>query len=42
MIVYVIETCNTIKCVPYANCLYRLSKISGKCKRDITTRIWKM
>ena len=35
MIVYDIETFNTIKCVPYANCIYRLSKISGKNYRDI-------
>ena len=30
MIVIVIETLNAIKCVPYANCINRLSKISGK------------
>ena len=30
MVVYDIEFFNTIKCVPYANCIYRLSKISGK------------
>ena len=36
MIVYDIETFNTIKCVPYANCIYRLSKISGKYYRDIS------
>ena len=35
MIVYDIETFSTIKCVPYANCIYRLSKISGKYYRDI-------
>ena len=38
MIVYVIETFNTIKCVPYANCIYRLSKISGKYYRDISEK----
>ena len=30
MIVYDIETFSTTKCVPYANYIYRLSKISGK------------
>ena len=34
MVVYDIETFNTIKCVPYSNCIYRLSKISGKYNRD--------
>ena len=34
MIVYDIKTFSTIKCVPYANCIYRLSKISGKYYRD--------
>ena len=29
------ETFNTIKCVPYANCIYKPSKISGKNIRDI-------
>ena len=38
MIVYHIETFSTIKCVPYANCIYRLSKISGKCYRDISEK----
>ena len=36
MTVYDIETFSTIKCVPYANCFYRLSKISGKNYRDIS------
>ena len=39
MIVYDKETFSTIKCVPYANCIYRLSKISGntgKYYRDIS------
>ena len=36
MIVYDIETFNTDRSVPYANCIYRLSKISGKFNRDIT------
>ena len=35
MVVYDKETFNTIKCVPYSNCIYRLCKISGKCNRDI-------
>ena len=38
MIVYDIETFNTDRAVPYANCIYRLSKISGKYIRDITER----
>ena len=38
MVVYDIETFSTIKCVPYANCIYRLSKISGKYYRDITEK----
>ena len=38
MVVSDIETFNTIKCVPYANCIYRLSKVSGKCYRDISEK----
>ena len=38
MIVYDIETFSTIKCVPYANCIYRLSKISDKYYRDISEK----
>ena len=38
MVVYDIETSKTIKCVPYANCIYRLSKISGKYHRDISEK----
>ena len=38
MIVYDIETFSTIKCVPYANFNYRLSKISGKYYRDISEK----
>ena len=38
MIVYDMNTFNTIKCVPYSNCMYGLSKISGKNNRDITER----
>ena len=38
MIVYDLETFNTDKAVPYANCIYRLSKISVKYNRDITER----
>ena len=37
-IVYDLETFNTDKTVPYANCIHRLSKISGKYNRDITQR----
>ena len=36
MIVYDSETFSTDKAVPYANCIYRISKISGKNNRDIT------
>ena len=32
------ETFNFIKCVPYAKCIYRLSKISGKFYRDISEK----
>ena len=38
MIVYDLETFNTIECVPYANCIYRLSKISGKYYRGISEK----
>ena len=38
MIVCDIEAYNTIKCVPYDNCIYRLSKISGKYYRDISEK----
>ena len=38
MVVYDVETFNTIKCVPYAKCIYRLSKISGKYYRDISEK----
>ena len=38
MIVYNIETFSTIKCVPYANCIYRLSESSGKFYRDISEK----
>ena len=38
MIVYNLETFNTDKAVPYVNCMYRLSIISGKNIRDITQR----
>ena len=38
MIVYDLETFNTDKVVAYANCIYRLSKISGQQNRDITQR----
>ena len=34
MVVYAIETFNTDKSVHFANCIYRLSKLSGKCNRD--------
>ena len=38
VIVYDIETFSTIKCVPYAKCIYKLSKISGKYYRDISEK----
>ena len=38
MIVYDIETFSTIKCVLYANCIYRLCKISGIYYRDISKK----
>ena len=38
MVVYDIEIFNTIKCVPYSDCIYRLSKISGKYNRDISEK----
>ena len=38
MIVYDIETFSTINCVPYANCIFRLSKLSGKYYRDISEK----
>ena len=38
MVVYDIETSSTIKCVPYAICIYRLSKISGKYYRDLSEK----
>ena len=38
MVVYDVETFNTIKCVPCANCIQRLSKISGKYYRDISEK----
>ena len=38
MIVFDLETFNTDRAVPYANCIYRLGKISGKYDRDITQR----
>ena len=38
MILYDIETFNTDRAVPYANCMYRLSIISGKYNRDISEK----
>ena len=38
MVVHDIQTFNTIKCVHYANCIYSLSKISGKYYRDISKK----
>ena len=36
IVIYDVETFTTIKCVLYSNCIYKLSKISGKNYRDIT------
>ena len=36
MVVFDIETFNTNRAIPYANCIYRLIKLSGKYNRDIT------
>ena len=38
MLLYDIETFNTDRAVLYANCIYRLSKLSGKYYRDLTQR----
>ena len=38
IIVYDLETFNNDRAIPYANCIYRLSKVSGKYNRDITDR----
>ena len=38
MVVYDIENFNTDRAVPYANCIYRLSKLSGKYNRDISEK----
>ena len=38
MVVYDIKTFDTIKCVPYTNCIYRLSKISGNYYRDLSEK----
>ena len=38
MVVHDIETFNTIKYAPYATCMYRLSKLSGKFYRDISEK----
>ena len=39
MIIYDIETFNIDRAFPYANCIYTLSKISGKYNRDITEQV---
>ena len=38
MIVYDLETFNIDKAVPYASCIYRLSKIAGKNNRHISEK----
>ena len=35
-----IETFNTINCVPYSICIYRLSKISGNNNQDISEKVY--
>ena len=36
IIIYDLETFNKIRVVPYCSCLYKLSKIAGKFRRDIS------
>ena len=36
IVVYDLETFNKIRAVPYCSCIYKLSKIPGKCQRDIS------
>ena len=36
IVVYDLETFSKIRVVPYCNCIYKLSKISGKYQRDIS------
>ena len=36
IVVYDLETFNKVRAVPYCNCIYKLSKISGKYHRDIS------
>ena len=38
MIVYNLKTFNTDRTIPYANCLYRLGKLSGKHCQKVTNR----
>ena len=38
MIDFDLEAFTNDKAVPYATCIYRISKISGKYNRDITQR----
>ena len=38
MVVYDIETFNTDRVVPYANCINRLSKLSGEFNRDVSEK----
>ena len=38
MAVYDIETFDNPKRVPYSNCIYRLSKSSGKINQDISEK----
>ena len=40
MIVLYIETFNTDRALPYVNCIYQLSKNSGKYNRDITEKVY--
>ena len=36
IVVYYLETFNKPRAVPYCSCIYKLSKLSGKCHRDIS------
>ena len=40
IVVYDLETFNKIRAVPYCSCIYKLSKISGKCHRDISEQYY--
>ena len=41
MVVDLLENFNTDKAVPFARCVFRLSKTSGKYNRDLKQRVFK-